>query len=328
MPRPMKLSFSPQRQRLQAWRGSVAASLWATLLLLALPVAHAQSVGANGAISVVDDRGVKLTFPHAPRRIVSLLPSLTETVCALGECARLIGVDRYSNWPQRANALPRVGGGLDPNIEAIVALKPDLVLAATSAKAAMRLNALGIPVLAFEPKTLTDVKRVWGELGLLLGVAHADRDWTTMMSQLQQVASEAPHGPASTSGTLSVYFEVNQGPYAASESSFIGELLTRMQVRNIVPGALGPYPKLNPEFIVRAKPDLIMIGVAEVAGLASRPGWSTIPAIQTRQICAFTPAEGDVLVRAGPRMVEAARLIKHCLSRVSKFAPAKESAKK
>ena len=77
------------------------------------------------AYQVTDDRGVSVSFAQPPRRIVSLLPSLTETVCALGQCDRLVGVDRYSNYPDRVKKLPQVGGGLDPNIEAIVALKPD-----------------------------------------------------------------------------------------------------------------------------------------------------------------------------------------------------------
>ena len=74
-----------------------------------------------------DDSGQTVRFDAAPQRIVSLLPSLTETVCALGQCAKLVGVDRYSNFPQSVRALPQVGGGLDPQIEAIVALKPGLV---------------------------------------------------------------------------------------------------------------------------------------------------------------------------------------------------------
>jgi iron complex transport system substrate-binding protein len=74
---------------------------------------------------------------------VSLLPSLAETVCELGQCQRLVGVDRYTNWPASLKALPRVGGGLDPNIEQIVALRPDVVLMATSSRAGDRLRALG-----------------------------------------------------------------------------------------------------------------------------------------------------------------------------------------
>jgi iron complex transport system substrate-binding protein len=88
-------------------------------------------------VQITDDRGRTVALPRTPQRIVSLLPSLTETVCALEQCHRLVGVDRYSNWPASVGKLPKVGGGLDPNIEAIVALRPDVVLmSVTSSRAA------------------------------------------------------------------------------------------------------------------------------------------------------------------------------------------------
>ena len=98
--------------------------------------------------------------PATPHRIVSILPSLTEAVCELGHCGRLVGVDRYSNFPASLQKLPQVGGGLDPNIEAIVALKPDVVLMAKSSRAGERLEALGLKVVALEPKTHADVQRL------------------------------------------------------------------------------------------------------------------------------------------------------------------------
>ena len=90
------------------------------IALLCSMVAH--------AVVIRDDRQQEVNIAKPPQRIVSLLPSLTETVCELGQCQKLVGVDRYSNWPASARAVPRVGGGLDPNIESIVALRPDLVL--------------------------------------------------------------------------------------------------------------------------------------------------------------------------------------------------------
>ena len=118
-------------------------------LLLSLVVALGLA-NAACALQVTDDRGVVVTFDKSPQRIVSLLPSLTESVCELGECHRLVGVDRYSNFPDSVQKLPLVGGGLDPNIEAVVALKPDVVLMATSSRASERLRALGLKVVALE----------------------------------------------------------------------------------------------------------------------------------------------------------------------------------
>ena len=146
-------------------------ALLLVLLLLMWGTAQAQGV------QLTDDRGRRVQLAQPPQRIVSLLPSLAESVCALGACERLVGVDRYTNWPESVKKLPQVGGGLDPNIEMIVALRPDVVLMATSSRAAERLIALGIPVLALEPKTHADVQRVLGKIGLLLQLPDARRVW-------------------------------------------------------------------------------------------------------------------------------------------------------
>jgi len=265
--------------------------------------------GAAKALQVTDERGVTVTFAQPPQRIVSLLPSLTETVCELGQCQRLVGVDRYSDFPLSVRALPQVGGGLDPNIEAIVALKPDVVLMATSSRAGERLQSLGIKVVALEPKSHADVKRVLQTIGQLLDVPDAQRVWRVIDAGVLAAAQSLP---ASVKQTR-VYFEVNRAPYAAGESSFIGETLARLGAKNIVPASLGPFPKLNPEFVVRANPDVIMIGDRNYAGMEGRPGWAGIRAIRERRVCVFSVAQSDVLVRPGPRMAEGARIMAQCL---------------
>lgn len=265
---------------------------------------------AHAALQITDDAGVVVNFERSPQRIVSLLPSLAETVCELGQCARLVGVDRYSDFPASLKQLPQVGGGLDPNIEAIVALRPDLVLMATSSRAAERLRALGLKVVALEPKTHADVQRVMLKIGQLLEVPDAQKIWRAIDAAVMAAAQSIP---ASARGAR-VYFEVNQGPYAAGESSFIGETLTRLGAKNIVPAALGPFPKLNPEFIVRANPDLIMVGQRNVDGMAQRPGWAGMRAIREQRLCVFSVAESDTLVRPGPRMADGARIMARCLA--------------
>ena len=265
---------------------------------------------ATQAGEVTDDRGVTVRLSGPPQRIVSILPSLTETICELGYCARLVGVDRYSNYPDSVQKLPQVGGGLDPNVEAIVALRPDVVLMAKSARVGERLEALGIKVVALEPKTHADVQRVILKIGQLLEVADAQRIWRAIDAGVSAAAQSVP---ANVRGAK-VYFEVNQGPYAAGESSFIGETLTRLGAKNIVPAKLGPFPKLNPEFIVRANPDLIMIGQRSADGLQQRPGWKNIRALREQRLCIFPSEDANVLVRPGPRMAEGARLMAKCLA--------------
>ncbi len=261
------------------------------------------------ALQITDDRGVVLNLAKAPQRIVSLLPSLTETVCALDQCQRLVGVDRYSNYPASVRTLPQVGGGLDPNIEAVVALKPDVVLMATSSRASERLEALGVKVMALEPKNHADVRRVLEKIGALLEVSDAQRVWRVIDAGVNAAAQSIPPAMRNTR----VYFEVNSAPYAAGESSFIGETLTRLGGKNVVPASMGPFPKLNPEFVVRANPDLIMVGDRNYIGMAQRPGWSSMRAIREQRVCLFQPEDSDVLVRPGPRMADAARIMARCL---------------
>ena len=111
-----------------------------------------------------------------------------------------------------------------------------------------------------------------------------------------------------------MYFEVSRGPYAAGPSSFIGETLARLGVQNVVTPELGPFPKINPEYVVRANPDIIMISERNAPGMEQRPGWAGIRAIRERRVCIFKPEEADVLVRPGPRMAEAARLMAQCIA--------------
>lgn len=267
------------------------------------------------ATTVLDDRQQTIHIPAAPQRIVSLLPSLTETVCVLGRCERLVGVDRYSNWPASVRSVPVVGGGLDPSIERIVSLKPDLVLAAGSTRGAERLEALGLKVLRLEPRNHADAQRVFNVVGqaLHLPVGEVQRAWQRIESE---VTTEVG-GLLPAARSIRVYVEVSPTPHGASESSFIGETLQRMGVGNILPGRLGPFPQVNPEFVVLAQPDVILVGDSSREGLLKRPGWSRLLAVQQQRLCVLTPSESDMLVRAGPRMAEGVRLMVACLNRVS-----------
>lgn len=271
------------------------------------------------AVTVRDDRQQDVVIAKPPERIVSLLPSLTETVCALGQCHKLVGLDRYSNWPESVRQLPRMGGGLDPSMEAVVAQRPDLVLMATSARGAERFQALGLTVLVLEPRTHADAQRVLHSVAQALGVPKAQSDavWRQIDAGVVAAAQSLP----SHAKGQKIYVEVSPAPYGASESSFIGETLARLGMRNILPASLGPFPKINPEFVVRTQPDVIMAGDSSRASMAQRPGWSQLKAIQSGKVCAFSSEESDMLVRAGPRIAEGARLMVQCLLRMAGDKP-------
>ena len=253
-------------------------------------------VSSAQAVQVQDDRGALADFASPPQRIVSLLPSLTETVCALGFCHRLVGVDRYSNHPAQVRRLPPLGGGIDPNIEAIVSLRPDVVLMAGSGRGIQRLESLGLKVLALEPKDIADMRRVMDLLARMLGSGDAARIWQAIDADIGAAAqSLAPQARRAR-----VYFEASRGPYAAGPRSFIGEMLQRLGVGNIIPAELGPFPLISPEFVVRADPEVLMLTELAAQELQQRPGWSGMRAMRMRRVCIFTPEQGDVLVRPRP----------------------------
>ncbi len=261
-----------------------------------------------------DDRGTEHRFDALPQRIVTLLPSLTEAAWVLGVGPRLVGVDRFSNWPADIAALPRLGGLDDAQIEALARLKPDVVLASTSARSLDKLESLGFRVLRLKSETHADVRRTLGLVAQLLGTPGAgERVWVQLEGQ---IAAAAARVPAPLKGQR-VYFEIGGGPYAAGTTSFIGETLSRLGMANIVPPDLGPFPKLNPEFVVRARPDLIMGVQREQAALLARPGWQAIPAVQGQRVCGFASADYETLIRPGPRLGEAAALLAGCLQRLA-----------
>ena len=290
--------------------------IWHHLLAASLLLASLCGA-AHGAITVQDDSGKTLSFASPPQRIITLMPSLTETVCALGACDRVVGVDRYSNYPEQVRKLPHLGGLDDTQVESIFALKPDVVIAATSSRVQDRLAALGLKVMVLETRSQADVQRTLKNLGALLGVADAQKIWQRIDGAVTEAAATVP---ASMRG-LRVYYEVDSAPYAAGESSFIGETLARLGLRNIVDKSLGPFPKLNPEFVVRADPQLIMVSQRSGGNLSSRPGWANISAIRDHHICIFKPEESELLTRPGPRMAESAAIMARCLREMAVAKP-------
>jgi iron complex transport system substrate-binding protein len=285
--------------------------LWLAWLLVGL------ASPALAAISLRDDRGMTHRFERSPERIVTLLPSLTETVCALGACARLVGVDRFSNSPQQVKFLPRLGGLEDAQVERIAALKPDVVLAAPSTRVIDRLDGLGLKVVIVDAKTHADVQRSLGMVATLLGSpAEADRVWARIQRSFDDAAARVPAGVRGQK----VYFEIDPTPYAAGAGSFIGETLERLHMGNVIAPALGPFPRLNPEFIVTLRPDIIMAAQRNLDEMPRRPGWASLPALQQRRTCGFDLAHYEVLIRPGPRMGEAALQLADCLASMSKGA--------
>lgn len=283
------------------------AALW---LLAALCTA------ARAGVAVRDDAGREVRLPRPAQRIVSLLPSLTETVCALGACGRLVATDRYSDWPAEVRALPKAGGLDDAQVEEIVRLSPDVVLLSRSQRISERLQELGVQSVALDTETFASVAHTVTVIGEVVGMpdraAALNREIDRRLRALSETARSRRHGPGP-----SVYVEVDRAPYAAGVDSFIGELLARLGARNIVTADLGPFPKLNPEYVVRHDPDVIIVTGAQVPRFADRPGWEQIRAVKEQRVCSFAPPVRYTIVRPGPRVADGMQALEACLERVA-----------
>lgn len=276
------------------------------LTVLSLTLGAATLSRAAGAttypLTLTDDLGRQVTVKAEPRRIVSLLPSDTETLCALGVCDRLVGVDTYSDFPQQVTRLPKVGGLYDPDLEKIVALKPDLVVVSKYGKLEGPLTRAGITVLAVNPETYDEVFSKTLTLGRVVNreaqakqlVLNMKRD----IARVEILTRNATRKP-------STYLEVDPAPYSVGPNSFIGVLLTKAGARNIIPASMGDFPKVDPEFIVKANPQL-MLGL-DLKTARSRPGWNSLQAVKTGRVLPIPKELNTILGRPGPRLPEALR---------------------
>lgn len=304
-------------------RGTGSAAAWtvvAFLLLVATGKAH-----ADFSISVQDDRGVGLHLSRPPARIVSLAPSLTEIVFLLGAQERLVGVTRFCNVPPEASRLPRVGGVVDPDVERIVAARPDLVLCTIDGnpKAKVRiLEELGIPCFAVGPQDLSAVFRTIERIGILLGVS--EKAVRTADSLRRRAARATGSGPcvgpgreaeeASRPRRPRVLFAVSTSPViVAGTGTFLDELIRRAGGTNAARGFTSRYPRLSVEDLVAASPDILLI--AAMIGAERFPeavaGWKEIPAFRDREVHSL---DGDLVTRPGPRMVDALEEVSRILA--------------
>ncbi|GEM87065.1 ABC transporter substrate-binding protein [Meiothermus granaticius] len=282
--------------------------LWFIGLALSVQLA---AVGlAQYPRTLTDDLGRSVTLKAAPKRLVVMLPSLTETICAMGACGRIVGVDTYSNFPEAVNKLPKVGGLYDPNLEAILALKPDLVLISVYGKLQEPLEKAGVPTFALKIESYDDIARTTRLLGQILNLrSEAERLIAKIQAQVYAVEAKA----AATKDRPTVYYEIDPTPYTAGPDSFIGVLIAKARGVNIIPKELGAFPQISPELVVQKNPDVIVLTHPGLADLKKRPGWSGIKAVKTGRICDFSSqADDDLLSRPGPRVAQGLQLLVTC----------------
>jgi iron complex transport system substrate-binding protein len=262
---------------------------------------------------VKDDRGVTVRLAAPPRRVVSLAPSLTEIVFLIGREGSLVGVTRFCNVPAAASGLPKIGGVIDPDVERIVALSPDLVLCTTDGNPRDKVRALeemGIPCFAVAPQDLEAVFTAIERLGVLLGAAdrgRAEAGALRLRARLARPSSDAAEKPA-------VLFVVSTAPIvAAGEGTFMDELVRLAGGRNAAARFSGRYPRLSVEGLVAARPDVIF--VAGMSGVERFPPevtrWKEIPAFRDGAVITL---DGDLVTRPGPRLATALERVSAALA--------------
>jgi iron complex transport system substrate-binding protein len=245
-----------------------------------------------------------VTLEKRPQRIVSLSPTATETLFAIGAGRQVVAVDALSNYPPQA---PRTAlSGYRPNVEAIVGYRPDLVVTRSDGGLAARLKEIGIPVLVDpEAASLPDAYRHGRQLGHATGFPRKAR--ALVASMKRQVAATVASVGARGRG-LSLYHELTTDYYSATSKTFIGRIYRLFGLTNIADAAASPgnvYPKLSAEHILVSNPDMIFLADAKCCGqgfeaVAARPGWSNVTAVQKRLVFAL---DDDVVSRWGPRVV-------------------------
>lgn len=255
-------------------------------------------------LTVKDVTGKELTFTAAPQHIVTLVPSETEIVYALGAGDEVVGVDAYSNYPEAAAAKEKVGD-MNVDFEKIVSLKPDLVLASyTMSQAAVdKLRSLNIPVYATDPKTYDEVIAKITQIGTILDKAKQAAEVTAHMEQVrQEVAEKVKDAPKPK-----VYLEFSPG-WTVGKGEFLDELITLAGGENI---ATKPsWYEIDPEAVLQTNPDDIIYASMTVkegeknpilAAIESRPGWKAMPALKNNRIY---EVDQDPLTRVGPRLAD------------------------
>lgn len=288
----------------------VPRSLKSLLLILAVPAAALVARTPEAGLAR-DQLGRQVPVPESPQRIVSLAPSITEIVFALGEGERLKGVTQHCDYPPEAGSLPRVGSYVHLDVERIVALKPDLCLGTRDGnprEVVEKLEAMSIPVYAVNPRDLETVIDTVLEIGHLLNTqGRAEALVKDMRTRIEGVRAKV----AKVRERPTVFFQIGIVPVVSvGSNTFIDELITTAGGRNLASGPT-PYPRFSKEQVVALEPEVIVI-TSMTRGQDFEPvrdewsRWSSIPAVRRRRIHIV---ESNLFDRPSPRLVEGLELL-------------------
>jgi iron complex transport system substrate-binding protein len=252
----------------------------------------------------------------AELRIVSLSPTHTEILFAIGAGDAVVAVDEYSNFPPEASVVASSLSGFEPNVEAIAEYEPDLVvIGGDFTGLTEQLASIDIAVWSGEaPATLDGVYAQIIELGERVGRTEAARQ---VADDMRRRIDAAVASAANTSESLTYYHELDDTYYSVSATSFIGSVYALFGLTNITElgGVVGDYPQLSAEFIVESNPDIIFLACTvycstTAESVAARPGWESVSAVTNARIIALND---DVVSRWGPRVADFVELIASAL---------------
>jgi iron complex transport system substrate-binding protein len=268
--------------------------------------ATAAATAAAFPATVTDFQNRSVTVPRRPERVVSIGPSITEFLFALGAGPRVVGVDDFSDEPASAMQLEKVGG-IKVNFEKVVSLKPDLVLSVKFSDGTIeKLASAGLLVLVVDPQSAGDVARTAIFLGRAVG-----SDGETMARDIQKRVDDVRSKTASATAKPRVYHEIDASDptkiFTVGPGSYIHDLIEIAGGVNIAARATSAYPQLSAEEILRSDPEIIVLAAADYSAkpeqVAARAGWSAISAVKNKRIVTIAP---NLINRPGPRVGEAA----------------------
>src|SRR5437867_2336944 len=265
------------------------------------------SATSSFPVTVTDFQGKSVTIAHRPDRIVSIGPSNTEFLFALGAGDRVVGVDDFSDEPAAATTKEKVGG-VKVNLEKVVSLRPDLVVSVKISDGTLeKLAAQSLTVLVVDPIGLADVAKTATLLGRAVG-----GDGEGLASSIQKDLDEV-RAKVATAKKKRVFHEIDASdptkPFTVGPGSFVHDLIELAGGINVAASTSSPYPQISAEEIIRADPEVIVLADAaygvSIEQVSARAGWGSITAVKTRRI---VPVDPNLVSRPGPRVAEAAKL--------------------
>jgi iron complex transport system substrate-binding protein len=269
---------------------------------------------AAGPIGVTDDSGRRVELNAPARRIISLSPHATELVYDAGAGAALVGVSEASDFPEAARRLPQVGGASGIDLEQVLTLKPDLVIAWSSGNSRGQIEALeraGIAVFESDPKSIEDIATSLERLGRLAGseVTAAARA-TAFRGEMQRLASEA-----AGKSPLRVFYQLSEGPiFTLGGPHLVSRLMEVCGARNLFADLNALAPEISSEAVVARRPDLIVTDPRQVAALSQT--WQSLGAVKQDGKQRIVGIDADLLSRATPRVAEGTRELCRDLDRL------------